>query len=440
MKERKHYFSLRCKGGNAWHENGTSIKLTAKAVNIGETADCDVRFDADGYEPDYYATILQNEDGKSWRIVRRSQYAEISVEGHGPIGIAHQLKDGDILHFGAQQMGLQFNEHYDNRYDTDERKKRVWPWIAVAAVFLVGIAFFLNNMRADDSISMNDVAPLEESIYLIKVESVEQVKIVNGRDTIVCNTKKLTDNAPIGTAFLTTDGRLVTARHCVEYWIGYNLDLTTKVDDMDDDDIVRWAIDTESFNHGNEEDTVKMMRVHFSVYDFMGEKRSSFCSTDSCVHINREHDGVFMLADFNNEYYWRTVRPYFEDREMELGDILWISGIEGTGKIETLDDIKTNNIKRGTRIIICGFPMTGNGDKRAVFAEGTIMQDIDDSNKNIVFEGNINHGFSGGPLLMKTSDGIKAIGIVSRVDSVSSGIFKWAVPITEIGLKKGGEK
>ena len=58
--------------------------------------------------------------------------------------------------------------------------------------------------------------------------------------------------------------------------------------------------------------------------------------------------------------------------------------------------------------------------------------------ENLFFESNINHGYSGGPVLVKTSGGIAAVGVVSRVDSVSSGLFKWAVPVTEIKLKKGG--
>ena len=52
MKEQKHYFSLRLKGGNAYHLQGKRLKLTDRIVNIGETPDCDVRYESDGEQPE----------------------------------------------------------------------------------------------------------------------------------------------------------------------------------------------------------------------------------------------------------------------------------------------------------------------------------------------------------------------------------------------------
>ena len=106
MTKKKHYISLTFKGGNSFHQNGKCLKLTERIVNIGETPDCDVRYEADGVQPEYYASIIRNEDDKSWRIVKRSQYAEISIVGKGIIGYAHQLADGDLIQFKGRQMGL----------------------------------------------------------------------------------------------------------------------------------------------------------------------------------------------------------------------------------------------------------------------------------------------------------------------------------------------
>ena len=72
------------------------------------------------------------------------------------------------------------------------------------------------------------------------------------------------------------------------------------------------------------------------------------------------------------------------------------------------------------------------------FTEGTLRRNASAETENLFFESNINHGFSGGPVLTKSQGSIMAIGVVSRVDSVSSGLYKWAVPVTEI-LKQANE-
>lgn len=436
MKEQKHYISLRFKGDNAYHQNGKHLKLTERIVNIGETADCDVRYESENLKPEYYASIIQNEDGKSWRIVKRSQHIDISIAGKGSIGYAHHLADGDIIQFDTQSMTFSFHSHYDDKYD-EEGQDSTWLW-AVAG--LLGLAAIITMIlvigNRQEGIIAEDVEPLEESVYIIRVDSVRRLLISNGEKEPIPPTKVLEGDAPTGTAFLTTDGKLVTARHCVEYWIGTNLDLTTKVADLDENDIVRWTIEAETFNQSHENDSVRQVQVFFSIFDFMGNKKYSFASTDNQVHINRDKDGVFMLADFSQDYYWRSVRPYFEDRQMELGDILWIDGLKERGMVEMANQEQIDNVKNGTKLMICGYPMTGIGDKQMTFTEGTIRRNASAESENLFFESNINHGFSGGPVLMKDGNDVVAIGVVSRVDSVSSGLYKWAVPVSEVKSKE----
>ena len=430
MKEMMHYISLKVKGGNEYHLHGKRLKLTERIVNIGETADCDVRFETDCLQPEYYASIIRNDDGKSWRIVKRSQHIDISIAGKGSIGYAHALCDGDLIQIEGQNMAFSFHTHYDDCYQ--EEQQNIWQW-AVAGIFglacIIAVVLSLGNRQ--EGINVADTEPLEESIYLVKVDSVRRLSVVNGKVNIVPPTKTLEGEAPTGTAFLTTDGKLVTARHCVEYWIGTNLDLTTKVSDLEKDDIVRWAIETETFNYHHPGDTA-MLQVFFSIYDFVGNKKYSFDTRDKKVHINKDKDGIFMLADFSQESCWRTIKPYFKERKMELGDVLWIDSLAEEGKVVLASQAQIEKVKSGTKLMICGYPMTGIGDKRMISTEGTIRRLPSANTENLFFESNINHGFSGGPVLMKDGDEIIAIGVVSRVDSISSGLYKWAVPVTEI--------
>ena len=440
MSGKKWYISLKCKGSNPYHTNDQRLVSTERTVNIGESADCDVRYENGDFEPEYYASILKNDDGKSWRIVKRSQHVGISIAGKGAIGYASPLADGDIIQFDGQPMTLLFHTHNDNLYKDDGTRSSSWSRIAViAACMFAAVAGLIYSFYQGKPISEQEVAPLEESIYQIRVDSVQQLLVTGSQKQLMRPTKVLEETPPVGTAFLTTDGIMVTARHCVEYWLGTQLDLTTDVSSLSDDDVVKWAIETETFNQTHEtRDSLMIMRAYFSIYDFTGEKRHAFTSTDNNVHINTAHDAVFLLGDFSQEYYWRSIRPYFVDREMELGDILWIDGFEEKGKVRlaTSEDVK--KLHNGTRLMICGYPMTGIGDNKFTSTGGSIRRATQAKTENLFFESNINHGFSGGPVLIKTSGGIAAAGVVSRVDSVSSGLFKWAVPITEITQTKGG--
>lgn len=297
---------------------------------------------------------------------------------------------------------------------------------------MIAVVFgFINKPKG---ISTEDVEPLEESVYLLKVDSVSRILVANGEEVCMPPTNVF-DEAPTGTAFMTTDGTLITARHCVEYWIGKNIDLTTKFDELDKNDIIRWAIEAETFNQMHDADSCMLVRVFFSIFDFMGNKKYSFASTDKNVHINKENDGLFMLTDFSQNYYWRSIRPQFTDRQMELGDILWIDGFKEQGKVKMVSENQMRNVKNGTKLVICGYPITGIGDKRMMCTEGTIRRNPQADSENLFFESNINHGFSGGPVLMKIDADIVAIGVVSRVDSISSGLYKWAVPVTEVNRK-----
>lgn len=429
------YFTLTPRGSNTFHKEGESLSFSDRIVNIGETSDCDIRYESAEAQLGYYASILRNEDGESWRIVKRSSHARILIDGQGNIGYAYQLKDGDIIRFENQPMSLTFRIHREKSSD-DWRKRRIWQ-ACIAACFILAtvLTIWLTSGNREDVIKAEDVAPLEESIYMVKVDSVYWIKIQNGAEEVL-STKILTDDAPTGTAFHTTDGRIVTARHCVEYWITKNIDLTTNINELPKDDIIRWAIETETFNQTHAPDSSKCLRVFFTLYDFLGNRKCSYSSTDKTVKMRTERDGIYQLADFSNDYYWRSIRPCFVDRQMELDDILWIDSVGEGGKVRLANDSDLEQVQNGMPLVIFGYPMTDKGNKRIIFTEGTIRRSTSEDNTMLSFESNITHGFSGGPVLMKSGGDIVAIGVVSRVDSISSGIYKSAVPTTEILQQK----
>jgi V8-like Glu-specific endopeptidase len=450
----KNYYSLRLLGSNAFHAKGDVLKTTNKVLNIGETSDCEIRYEADQYEPERYATIVENEDGKSWRLIQRSEHVSAKIAGSGGFGFVHQLKDGDVISFDGQDLELEFHTHFDSNYGKNglvveqHTNKRLIQGIigAIVALFIVvlGLAYF---MRPDEKVPTIRYDQLQEylsSVYIIRVDSVQWIEAAKGDTTLVRPTKIMDSGGAAGTAFLTKDMKLITARHCIEYWIGNDIDLTTKVKNLPDDDIVKWAILSEKFMQEREnEDVSQQLRVFFSIYEeqMPDEPIFSFCSTDCNVHINRHHDGILQLADFSDDYYWRTVRPYFSDLEMELGDIVYID-VNIAGKIETADSASIAQLNQSSDVAVLGYPNNASG-KKVTFATGTIKENRADTlnrvNPDIQFDANITHGFSGGPVFIRVNDKVVVAGVVSKIDT-DNGIYKKAVPITEIGNMTKREK
>lgn len=437
----KNYYSLRLLGTNAFHAKGDVLKTTNKTLNIGETAECEIRYEAGAYEPECYATIVENDEGDGWRLIRRSPHVRAQIAGMGDIGYVHQLADGDVISFEGQPMELEFHIHHDSNYgstgiviEQHTNKRQTYGIAAVALLAIAGMLFFWQwNVRQSD-IRYEDLSEFLSSVYITRVDSIQWIEVSGDDTTQVRPTMRTDAGGAAGTAFLTTDGKLVTARHCIEYWIGDEIDLTSKVKDMSDDDIHKWAILVEKFMEEREDEEVKQqLRVFFSVYNEQMQDEPLFCfsSTDSCVHINRYHDEVLTIADFSEDYSWRTVRPYYNELEMELGDIAYIDiGIKGT--IEMADSATISQLNQSSPIAALGFP--GNAaSKKITFAAGTISENRTDTvnrlNPDLRFDANISHGFSGGPVFVKTaSHRIVAAGVVSKID----GTYKKAVPITEV--------
>lgn len=441
----KNYYSLRLLGSNAYHAKGDVLKTTNKVLNIGETADCEIRFESGQYEPERYATIVENEDGKSWRLIQRSEHVNAQIAGFGGFGFVHQLKDGDVISFDGQDLELEFHVHNDSNYGKSgvviEQHPAKFSIMAVTAIaiatlaLLTAVSYFF--FYGSDEIKYNDLKKYLSSIYITRVDSVHWIQIKGEDTTLLHHTLVMEGNAPVGTAFLTTDGKLITARHCIEYWIGDDIDLTMKVESLEDNDIKKWAILSEKFMQEREtEDIVQCLRVFFSIYrdDQTDTPIYKFSSTDAVVHINRSRDGIMQIVDYNEDYYWRTVRPFFNNQEMELDDIAYMD-VDKKGNIELADSVTVAQLTQSSPIAVLGYPNIASG-KKATFEAGYIRENRTDTlrqvSPDLIFKATISKGFSGGPVFVRNAKNMIVVaGVVSKIDT-DNNIFKKAVPITEI--------
>lgn len=449
----KNYYSLRISGSNAFHAKDDVLKTTNKVLHIGETADCGIRFESGEYEPERYASIVENKDGKSWRLIQRSQHIKTKIAGSGDFGYVHQLKDGDVITFEGQDIELEFHTHYDGSYGKEgfiiehivieqPKSKNLLLFGSIAAVLILGLLGFILYNYWHRDIRYKDIKDFEKSVFLVRVDSIQWIAVSRGDTTLIKPTANMEGCAPVGTAFLTKNGKLITARHCIEYWISEDVDDMPKTRELND--VKKWAIFSETFNYLKEEsvDSVQMLRVFFSICapGENGRELFSFRSTDPCVHINRSRDGRLEFGDYDNIYYWRSIQPSPYDLERELGDIVCID-VDTTGVIELADTTMIAELNQSSSIGILGLP--GNLAERNIkHALGHIMENRSDSigvNPDIQFDANITHGFSGGPVFIKVKDGLVVAGVVSKIDT-ENGIYKKAVPVTEIDYMLKKEK
>ena len=454
MTDTGQYYSIRFMEGNAFHDKDDVLKTSDKTLNIGEYADCPIRYEAsDGYEPEYYATIIKNEDDEGWRIVRRSQYVNVEIAGNGGFGYVHQLKDGDIISFGDGKMSLQFNLHQDGDYsDTgikivhQSNHGLLFSIAAIVIIVAAGVGYLLYDKWNQTDLHQ-DVKAYSSSVYLIMVDSVQLVKVYDGKEKLIRETKDLTytGEREIGTAFLTTEGKLVTARHCIEFWLNRKISTVTNVAQLDDDDIIKKAIEADTYMYCRDEqnDTVMALKTYCSVYnpDSLDSPLFVFHSLESRVHINYAHDKFYPIPDPSGNYYWRTIIPRGNNREAELGDIAYID-VDEKGIVELADSAKISIISEGTPIVFLGFPQNGIGDRTLMYEDGNITREVakDGINQNLYVKGEINPGFSGGPVMARIGKKIVAVGVTSRVDSISNGVYKWVVPISEIAEMRKREE
>ena len=446
MNSTRQYYSIRFMEGNAFHAKDDVLNTSEKVLNIGEYPDCPIRYEtSEGYEPEYYATIIKNEDGEGWRIVKRSPFIDVEIAGNGGFGYVYQLKDGDVIGFGDGKMSLQFNLHQEGDYSDSGIKivhqsshRLLYAMLALVCVVAAGVGYLLYD-RWNQSDLHQDVKAFSSSVYLIMADSVQLVKVYAGKEELVRETKDLAyaGEREVGTAFLTTDGKLVTARHCIEFWLNRKINRITNVEGLDDDDIVKWAIKASTYMYCREEqnDTIMALKTYCSVYqpDSLDSPLFVFHSMEPRVHINYAHDIMTMIPDYSGNYYWRSIIPRNNDRVAELGDIAYVD-VDEKGIVELADSAMISTISEGTPIVFLGFPQNGIGDRTLMYEDGHITREVarDGINQNLYVKGEINPGFSGGPVMARIGKRIVAVGVTSRVDSISNGVYKWVVPVSEI--------
>lgn len=431
-------------------KRGDYILNGDRPLKIGQSVSCDVRLpEPDEYEPQIFAVILSSGKGKGWYVVRRTDCYDIQVNG-SPVSVARILKDGDELAFGdgKHETVLKFKVLNDGEYDATSGfiyKKHtnvrlyfvLLAFLSIAAISVVSFLLF-TGYRAD--LRHADLRVYGESVYHIQTDSIYLLcdTVINGeKRQVVVEAVELSSSFS-GTCFLTEDCLLVTARHCVEPWINDEEWDGSNLLDMSPE--VRLAVMAET---GNRLSGRQKYRLRSHCVVSRGLERYDFYSTD--FYMNKSRDKVIRLGMEKEVFYWRTIFPIANRRDMELGDFAYldVSGImeKGNMVMASQEEMFEQAYSQTSHdIVVIGYPLNDNGTSDMVVTVYGNSQPFEFDEEKKEFKGciqmsaPINRGNSGGPVLARIDGRIKVIGIVSKADGrASQGMF-WAVPITEVAI------
>lgn len=450
----KTYYAIRFERTDAFHKAGELLLNADNALHIGQTESCDIRIEnGSQYEDAELAIIEKRNDDKGWKLIRTSPYKEHEVRVNGtPINYVHFLSDGDHIAFEGQHQELTFNlrqdDHYTSGLVTVEGKAHlsIVAWLAAISIALVCIVLYhLYTMPMSESM----IESAEQSVYQIKVDYV--LLNVHCGDSITTIDSACLSNE-VGTAFLTNDGKLVTARHCIEPWL--NVVDTTAMDTSNSCLMhhVRMALKATTLNIIAEsvgDDTRWEMVSYISISkpEYSDEPLVKLTSSDFIMNKSRDH--IVTYGDYNHLYFWRSIKSRPLRTDMMLGDIAYIPETsqclqslpsrKGTIAIASVKEMQSLCRYANRPLVILGRTQNQLLDKSIQSPTAELIVRYSEKNFQdgylntvIIHNGNIGHGFSGGPVLTRTGlFGWRVIGVVSSVDRMN-GNWKYSIPITEI--------
>lgn len=448
----KTYYILRFMHDDALHRRGEKMLNASNELRIGHAQECDVLLpNATTTEDATLAAIVPDEGGESWRLVRLSPYRqhETRVNGMAVIHV-HRLADGDRISFEGQRQELQFNIRHDDLYNSQGlvMKTSMPRWIiallVAVPVILFAVLFYM--MRSANAQLMDDALAekVKESVFKLQADSVWLVAINDG-DTVMLQSHHFSNDnqTTIGTAFLTEDSMLVTARHCLEPWLNDPVAPTVSDSTELSSLPVRWAMVAETANQTEGKETLGLITfVSLWKDGDNGKPVARLRSAD--FTMNKTRDEIIETGDFDHELYWRSILARHRRTDMTLGDIAWMKvsphllGLpQSVIRRATATDAERLLAKTGRKLYFMGFP---SSQERA-------FEKCDDELRQparfgsdglpdavIAHNGDIRPGFSGGPVMAAESGTPIAVGVISVVDQVSEQ-RKYSVPVTEIERK-----
>lgn len=425
------HYSLHCSDGSV------ITPAAGKTVTIGQGDVADIRLSSDGPYADIpvIAKIVETEDGSPC-IVRVSKFIPLRLSGR-EVHYLHHLSDKDSIEVGDLEPRISFRvEPGAQPPQTLVRRGLSRRGLAVAIIalaLLFGSAlWWVMRMSSRDQLSDEMLSAAQASLYRIQVDSLFLFEGDSLVETYAYPTP------PAGTAFLTTDSLLVTARHCIEPWL--NAVSVADIPDLasNENPAVRLAARAETHNQLAAEDEAQMSLLSgITLTDSRGRE---FRVRSSAFAVNRSRDEIIELGPYDTDLFWRNIQARYGRSDMMLGDAV-ACRMSRPGAIELADSaLLASELRPRSALNFLGFPVTQGRDETAELETDVLRQplarSVDDPSAFFMLAhgGRLSPGYSGGPVLMLSPSGARgfvAVGLVSVLDH-TNGHRSYSVPSTEI--------
>lgn len=468
------YYILEHKVSSKYHKQGESQEIIVDTIEIGRDSRCQVRFDENFPTVSRrHAAIVK--DGENWKLIQLSATNTTFLNGN-PIKKEWYLQNGDEIQLSVNGPKLGFIIPTGNKATVGSigltrrlslfRQQAMRPYktaiAALCAMLLIvaGIGgYFIYNQHEEllanketianmiiegiekdslnqlklaemDSVNnakMDSIAKLKNRVYVrtggvqpdtsisrLLAEVKPYVYYIKTTGYIKFNGKTYRISSSQGTGFLLSDGRFVTARHCVQPWL-YNIDENN-------------AVVTTDKIAGNNEITAYAIIEAQSMNDRFTLRSSDFIIDDSYDEVFRTkigENGVIVTTPFPITFNDGT---HLGDERMQGND--WAYARVGKQGGIVPNSSLSSSLKAGTTVHLLGFPSglgksDGNSDVEPIYNKMSVSRDGLNSSRCIMVTEGVAHGNSGGPVFVLNNGRLEAIAVVSRKESATQqyGMF-----------------
>ncbi|MDE6277051.1 MAG: hypothetical protein K2M06_02985 [Muribaculaceae bacterium] len=407
-----------------------------KTVVIGQKSDADVRLSNPGPYEDVNVARIEPCGPGEWRLLRLGRDYPVAVNGKD-VGHVCYLSDKDAVEVAGLEPHFRFRLHEgpepgETKVHTGLSRRGVGVLAAAMAMMVAGIVWWVVKMSDRDELAEPMVASAMSSLYRIEVDSLLYFE----GDSLVDAYEYASPRS--GTAFLTTDSLLVTARHCVEPWL--NALTAAEIPDIlsNTDASVQLALRAETAAQlAGDEDPLPKLVSSMILTDASGTSMR-LRSTD--FMFDRSRDEIIECGSWEEDFYWRNIQARYDRGEVMLGDAV-ACRMDTAGCIRLADrTLMESELKPRRTLSFLGFPLTQGRDETAELESDFLRQPLarpegeDEGFMMLAHGGRLSPGYSGGPVLMRTDaapEGFVAVGVISVLDR-TNGHRSYSVPTTAI--------
>lgn len=461
----RQFYILQHKDSSKYHHAGESQKIIIDQIELGRTKDCQVRFDDEAWPivSRKHAAIVKDQTG--WKIIPLSQTNSTLVNGK-VINTEWYLQNGDeiqlsiggprlgfIVPAGAQSLvsSIKLTERLNLFRDQALRPYKTAISVLCCMLVVAGAVggYFLWDANEKLQIADNRIKTLIEDIkkkgevihkleedtkkaqqdaddakkHLIENETLrDRIKEAKKDVYAVLTTVRVQlgdevhESQSIGTGFLLSDGRFVTARHCVQPW-------------MYDTNYMEIYALASMFND-----------VHFDVKITASSSSHSFefSSEDFVVDTSKDVQFSFYIDDAR--FTASSASPLVDDDGKVLGDKEMYGSDWAYAKVDkkgslTYDANLSKTLQAGQVVHVLGFPGglgigDGSEDIDPIYNDMTVSRSGVNSGCIMVSQG-VAKGNSGGPVFAYVNGKLTVVAIVSRKETATQAAGTFGIQLQQ---------